>query len=85
VCVSQFVVGLDPRALLAALPTLTHTFHAGLTTIQWVLLIYYDLTLIGWVITVGRLGDWFSRRRFYTSGFLLFVLSSPALRRVPIG
>jgi EmrB/QacA subfamily drug resistance transporter len=54
---------------------LTHTFHASLTTIQWVLLIY-DLTLIGLVITVGRLGDLFGRRRFYTSGFLLFVLSS---------
>ncbi len=68
-------MGLDQRALLVALPTLTHTFHASLTTIQWVLLIY-DLTLIGLVITVGRLGDLFGRRRFYTSGFLIFVLSS---------
>ena len=39
VCVGQFIVGLDQRALLVALPTLTHTFHASLTTIQWVLLI----------------------------------------------
>jgi EmrB/QacA subfamily drug resistance transporter len=75
VCVGQFVVGLDQRALLVALPTLTHTFHASLTTIQWVLLIY-DLTLIGLVITVGRMGDLFGRRRFYTCGFLIFVLSS---------
>jgi EmrB/QacA subfamily drug resistance transporter len=43
--------------------------------IQWVLLIY-DLLLIGTVITVGRLGDLFGRRRFYASGFLIFVLSS---------
>ena len=75
VCVGQFIVGLDQRALLVALPTLTHTFNTSLTTIQWVLLIY-DLTLIGLVITVGRLGDLFGRRRFYTSGFLLFVVSS---------
>jgi EmrB/QacA subfamily drug resistance transporter len=75
VCVGQFIVGLDQRALLVALPTLTHTFHASLTTIQWVLLIY-DLTLIGLVITLGRMGDLFGRRRFYTCGFLLFVLSS---------
>jgi EmrB/QacA subfamily drug resistance transporter len=75
VCVGQFIVGLDQRALLVALPTLTHTFHASLTTIQWVLLIY-DLTLIGLVITVGRMGDLFGRRRFYTSGFLLFVFGS---------
>src|SRR5882724_12746481 len=75
VCVGQFIVGLDQRALLVVLPTLTHTFNTSLTTIQWVLLIY-DLLLIGTVITVGRLGDLFGRRRFYTGGFLLFVLSS---------
>lgn len=34
------------------------------------------LLLIGTVITVGRLGDLFGRRRFYASGFLVFVLSS---------
>src|ERR1044071_8044024 len=75
VCVGQFIVGLDQRALLVALPTLTETFNTSLTTIQWVLLIY-DLTLIGLVITVGRLGDLFGRRRLYASGFLVFVLAS---------
>ena len=75
VCVGQFIVGLDQRALLVALPTLTHIFNSSLTTIQWVLL-GYDLTLIGLVITVGRLGDLFGRRRIYAGGFLLFVLSS---------
>ena len=75
VCVGQFIVGLDQRALLVALPTLTHTFNTSLTTIQWVLLIY-DLLLIGTVITVGRLGDLFGRRRFYAAGFLVFVLGS---------
>ncbi len=75
VCVGQFIVGLDQRALLVALPTLTQTFKTSLSTIQWVLLIY-DLLLIGTVITVGRLGDLFGRRRFYSCGFLVFVLSS---------
>jgi EmrB/QacA subfamily drug resistance transporter len=75
VCVGQFIVGLDQRALLVALPTLTQTFSTSLTTIQWVLL-GYDLTLIGLVITVGRLGDLFGRRRIYAGGFLLFVLGS---------
>ena len=40
VCVGQFIVGLDQRALLVALPTLSHIFNTSLTTIQWVLLIY---------------------------------------------
>lgn len=75
VCVGQFIVGLDQRALLVALPTLTNTFNTSLSTIQWVLLIY-DLALIGLVITVGRLGDLFGRRRIYAGGFLFFVLAS---------
>src|ERR1043166_6592596 len=75
VCVGQFIIGLDQRALLVALPTLTHTFNTSLTTIQWVLLIY-DLPLIGLVITMGRLGDLFGRRRIYAGGFLVFVLAS---------
>jgi EmrB/QacA subfamily drug resistance transporter len=75
VCVGQCIVGLDQRALLVALPTLTASFNTDLTTIQWILLIY-DLMLIGSVITVGRLGDLFGRRRIYTCGFVLFVLAS---------
>jgi EmrB/QacA subfamily drug resistance transporter len=39
-------------------------------------LLIYDLLLIGTVITVGRLGDLFGRRRFYAAGFLVFVLGS---------
>ncbi|HXG50309.1 MAG TPA: MFS transporter [candidate division Zixibacteria bacterium] len=75
VCLGQFIVGLDQRALLVALPTLTRTFNTSLNTIQWVLLVY-DLLLVGTVITLGRLGDLFGRRRFYAAGLLLFVVSS---------
>lgn len=75
VCIGQFIVGLDNRALLVALPTLTQSFHTTLTTIQWTVLIY-DLALVGFVITVGRLGDLIGRRRIYAGGFLLFILAS---------
>src|SRR5438093_8038960 len=75
VCIGQTIVGLDQRAILVALPTLTKTFHTALTTVQWTVLIY-DLILIGLVITMGRLGDLFGRRRFYSLGFLLFVIGS---------
>src|SRR3989442_15563850 len=77
VCVGQFIVGLDQRALLVALPTLTKSFDTNLTTIQWTLLIY-DLTLGGLAITLGRLGDLFGRRRIYSIAFLPFLLA-PAL------
>jgi EmrB/QacA subfamily drug resistance transporter len=75
VCIGQLMVGLDNRALLVALPTLTESFHTTLTTIQWTVLIY-DISLVGFVITVGRLGDLLGRRRIYASGFLTFILAS---------
>ncbi len=75
VCLGLFMVALDQRVLLVALPTLTRSFRTDLTTIQWTLLIY-DLTLIGLVITVGRMGDLFGRKRFYILGFLLFIFGS---------
>jgi EmrB/QacA subfamily drug resistance transporter len=75
VCIGQAIVGLDQRALLVALPTLTDYFHTAFTTIRWTIL-SYDLILIGLVITMGRLGDLFGRRRFYTAGFVFFVAGS---------
>ena len=75
VCIGQTIVGLDQRALLVALPTLTEYFHTAFTTIRWTIL-SYDLVLIGLVITMGRLGDLFGRRRLYTAGFVLFVAGS---------
>ena len=75
VCLGLFMVALDQRVLLVALPTLTRSFQTNLATIQWTLLIY-DLTLIGLVITVGRMGDLFGRKRFYILGFLLFIFGS---------
>jgi len=75
VCIGQALVGLDQRAITVALPTLTKIFDTPFTTIQWTILVY-DLVLIGLIITMGRLGDLFGRRRFYTLGFLIFVTAS---------
>jgi EmrB/QacA subfamily drug resistance transporter len=75
VCIGQIIVGLDQRAIMVALPTLATTFHAAFTTIQWTILVY-DLVLIGLIITMGRLGDLFGRRRFYSLGFVIFVIAS---------
>lgn len=75
VCLGLFMAALNQRALLVSLPTLTRLFQTDLSTIQWTLLAY-DLTLIGLVLTLGRLGDLFGRKRIYASGYLLFVLGS---------
>jgi EmrB/QacA subfamily drug resistance transporter len=69
------MVALNQRAILVSLPTLTHVFQTQLTTIQWTILAY-DLTIIGLVLTLGRLGDLFGRKRTYVGGFFLFICGS---------
>ena len=69
------LVAINHRAIQVALPTLAHVFHADLSFIQWVLLVY-DLAIIGLVLTLGRLGDLFGRKWIYIIGFLAFVVSS---------
>jgi len=69
------LVAINHRAIQVALPTLAYVFHADLSFIQWVLLVY-DLAVIGLVLTLGRLGDLFGRKWIYIIGFLVFVVSS---------
>jgi len=75
VCLGLFMVALNQRAILVSLPTLTQVFQTHLTTIQWAILAY-DLTIIGLVLTLGRLGDLFGRKKTYVGGFFLFILGS---------
>lgn len=69
------MTALNNRALLISLPTLTRVFDTNLATIQWALLAY-DLAILGLVLTLGRLGDLYGRKRIYVAGFLLFACSS---------
>ncbi|MBI2358543.1 MAG: MFS transporter [Deltaproteobacteria bacterium] len=75
VSLGMFMTALNHRAIFVSLPTLTRVFQTSVSTIQWALLVY-DLTLIGLVLTLGRMGDLYGRKRIYTSGFLVFGLGS---------
>jgi EmrB/QacA subfamily drug resistance transporter len=75
VCIGLFMIAIANRAMLISLPTLTQYFDTTVTVMQWTLLVY-DLTIIGLVLTLGRLGDLFGRKKFYVYGFVLFSVGS---------
>lgn len=58
-----------------ALPTLVTAFHASFQAVQWVVLAYL-LAVTTLIVSVGRLGDLFGRRRCLVVGILLFGLAS---------
>jgi MFS family permease len=70
VCLGQFMSALDSRSVTVALPTLSVYFDASLAVVQWVPLAY-QLTIVGLVLSMARLGDKLGRKKIYALGFVL--------------
>lgn len=75
VCLGQFMSALDSRSVNVALPTLSVHFAVSLAVVQWIPLAY-QLTIVGLVLSMARLGDKLGRKRIYTLGFILLGLGS---------
>lgn len=58
-----------------ALPTLAQAFGASFQQAQWIVLAYL-LAITTLIVSVGRLGDIFGRRRLLLTGTSLFTLAS---------
>ena len=65
-----------------ALPTLAQAFGASFQQVQWIVLAYL-LAITTLIVTVGRLGDIFGRRRLMLAGISLFTLASMACGAAP--
>jgi len=75
VCLGQFMSALDSRSVIVALPTISVYFHSSMAVVQWIPLAY-QLTIIGVVLSMARLGDMLGRKRVYTFGFVLLAVGS---------
>jgi len=64
---------LNMSTLVIALPDLMRSLHIGVLDVTWVLLAYM-LAQTAAVLTVGRLGDMWGRKRLYVAGFVLFTV-----------
>ncbi|GAB3367969.1 MFS transporter [Lysobacter rhizosphaerae] len=60
-----------------ALPTFVHAMDASFQAVQWIVLAYL-LAVTTFVVSVGRLGDLWGRRRLMLAGIGLFTLASAA-------
>ena len=66
---------LDSRSVIVALPTLSIYFNSSMTAVQWIPLAY-QLAIIGFVLSLARLGDRVGRKKIYAVGFLLLAFGS---------
>jgi MFS family permease len=65
-----------------ALPSLVEAFGASFAAVQWVVLAYL-LAVTTLVVSVGRLGDLWGRRRLLLAGIALFTVASLAAAASP--
>src|SRR6266699_5895998 len=78
---SGLVLGLDITVLVTALPTLSAKLGATTDQLQW-MSAAYTLSLAGFMLPAGVLGDRFGRRRLLLIALVTFGISSVAASQV---
>ncbi|MDX6667590.1 MAG: hypothetical protein QOK04_970 [Solirubrobacteraceae bacterium] len=81
-CFALFMIMLDNTVVNVALPSIQRDLHASLSALEWTVNAY-TLTFAVLLVTGGRLGDIFGRRRMFLSGVIVFALSSAAIGVTP--
>ncbi len=66
---------LDSTVVALALPEIRHDVDASAEGLQWIMNGYL-LTIAVLVVTAGRLGDMFGRKRVFLAGMVLFAVGS---------
>jgi EmrB/QacA subfamily drug resistance transporter len=81
-CFALFMIMLDNTVVNVALPSIQRDLGASLSSLEWTVNAY-TLTFAVLLVTGGRLGDIFGRRRVFVSGVILFAASSALIGLAP--
>ena len=81
-CFALFMIMLDNTVVNVALPSIQRSLHASLSSLEWTVNAY-TLSFAVLLVTGGRLGDIFGRRRMFLFGVVLFAVSSAAIGLAP--
>src|ERR671936_446594 len=77
-----FMIMLDNTVVNVALPSIQRSLHTTLGNLEWTVNAY-TLTFGVLLVTGGRMGDIFGRRRMFLAGVILFAASSAAIGLAP--
>jgi EmrB/QacA subfamily drug resistance transporter len=81
-CFALAMIMLDNTVVNVALPSIQRDFDASLSALEWTINAY-TLTFAVLLVTGGRLGDIFGRRRVFLIGVTIFALSSATIGLAP--
>ncbi len=75
-CLSIMLIVIDTTIVVNALPSIQRTFtNVSFKDLEWVTALY-ALIFGSFLLTWGKLGDQFGRKRIFMAGVILFVLGS---------
>src|SRR3954453_2651490 len=81
-CFALFMVMLDNTVTNVALPSIQRDFDASLSALEWTVNAY-TLTFAVLLVTGGRLGDIFGRRKVFLTGVCVFEGASATIGLAP--
>jgi EmrB/QacA subfamily drug resistance transporter len=76
------IVVIDLTIVNVAIPSIRAEFNAGLHEVEWIIALY-ALVYAAFIITWGKLGDQFGRRRMFIAGVGTFVFGSLIVGTAP--
>ena len=77
-CFALFMIMLDNTVVNVALPSIQRGLHASTSSLEWTVNAY-TLSFAVLLVTGGRLGDLFGRRKVFLAGVVIFAGSSAAI------
>src|SRR5919204_2952025 len=75
ITLAQFMVVVDFTIVQVALPSIGREFGVSVNVLQWIITAY-GLTLAGFLMLSGRVGDMYGHKKLFIIGVLLFSLAS---------
>ena len=77
-----FMIMLDNTIVNVALPSIERSLHMSISSLEWIVTAY-ALTFAALLITGGKLGDLYGRKRMFIAGLAVFTLASLACGLAP--
>ena len=73
-CMGSMAMGLSFSLITTHLETIHQQFNASIVELQWMINLY-GIFIASLLVTMGRLGDIFGRKKIYLAGTVLFAIS----------
>ena len=81
-CLGSLMIVLDTTIVNVALPSIQRSLHMSISSLEWIVTAY-ALTFAALLITGGKLGDLYGRRRMFMAGLVIFTAASLACGLAP--